>query len=99
MLGERERQQQVAMYLGYPFADLDRVIHDEGARGLLDAETMREHRVVPLKKGEDHLYLAMVDPCDFVAIAEVEARTRLRVRPVVCVADAIEQCIWKATKR
>jgi hypothetical protein len=50
---------------------------------LLPVDSAHHHRAVPVRREGNHLWLAMTDPTDPRAIAELDAATQLTVRPMV----------------
>jgi hypothetical protein len=50
---------------------------------LLAVDTARHHRSVPVRREGNHLWVAMSDPTDQHAIAELDSATGLTVRPMV----------------
>ncbi len=76
--------QLLSEQLGVPYAqqsDFD-AIPEEVLR-LLPRVMVEKHRVVPLKRKEDHLTLAMADPTDLNVINEICYVTKCTVMPII----------------
>jgi len=69
----------------------DRYPIDPTLAELVPAETAQAHHLVPLKREQRLLMLAMTDPMDIKALDAVAAATRLEVEPVVCTERELHQ--------
>lgn len=96
VLGEREIRQACAQELGMAFADLDRVRIAPEALTLIPAGLARELRVLPIKRHDKTLWLALDAP-DLAAVQRVKEETGLRVIPVMCVSSALDAELAKLT--
>ena len=56
---------------------------------LLPRETMHNHRVIPISRLEDKLFLAMADPLNVLAIDDVRRLTKLEITPLIASEKAI----------
>ncbi len=56
---------------------------------LFTRETMHTHRVVPISRLENRLFLAMVDPLNVLAIDDVRRLTKLEITPLIASEKAI----------
>jgi type IV pilus assembly protein PilB len=54
-----------------------------------------KHILIPFKKTDNLLFVAMADPYNFTVIDDIKFRTNLEVHPVGCVAEDIKQTIKK----
>jgi type IV pilus assembly protein PilB len=63
--------------------DLNRVAVDPRIIRLIPAELAQRHLVIPLRRNGRSLIVAMADPADSRAIADLSFRTRLDIEPVV----------------
>jgi predicted nucleic acid-binding Zn-ribbon protein len=80
----------LAAQLRLPFSDLRDEDIDPAAPALLGAHLARLHHCVPMRREDDRLILAMVNPLDLIAIEDVELTTGCRVDPVVATPAAID---------
>lgn len=74
------------------FADLDRARSADPPLALIPADLARELRVLPVKRDGNTLWLACDEP-DMEAIRRVKEATGLRVIPVMCVKDALDDAL------
>lgn len=94
-LGEREMLEAKAQEEGLNFVDLDRYQIDSGAINLVPERIAKNHSVIPVRKEGNTLYLAMPNPNNIQAIDDVRMVSRLDVKPVRAVPEAIEEAIRK----
>ncbi len=93
MIGEREMLQAKAQEMNIGFADLDRVQIDPGALNILPERIAKNHNVIPVKKQDMTLYLAMSNVNNLQAIDDVQMASGCRVVPVLAVPGAIDDAI------
>jgi len=95
VLGEREMLEAKAQEEGINFVDLDRYQIDSGAINMVPERIVKNHTVIPVRKEGNLLYLAMPNPNNIQAIDDVRMVSRLDVKPVRAVPEAIEEAIRK----
>jgi len=81
---------------GVPLLDLDAIEIDLDCLREVDQKLLNKHRVLPLVKRGQRLFLAISDPTNLQAIDDVKFQTSLRVDPVVVEQDKLEERIGKA---
>jgi type IV pilus assembly protein PilB len=81
---------------GVPLLDLDAVEVDIDVVRAVDQNMINKHRVLPLVKRGQRLFLGISDPTNLAAIDDIRFQTSLRVDPVVVEQDKLEQRIVKA---
>ena len=81
---------------GVPLLDLDAVEVDIDVVRAVDQNMINKHRVLPLVKRGQRLFLGIADPTNLAAIDDIRFQTSLRVDPVVVEQDKLEQRIVKA---
>ncbi|MBT8090999.1 MAG: type IV-A pilus assembly ATPase PilB [Gammaproteobacteria bacterium] len=81
---------------GVPLLDLDAVEIDLDSVRAVDQKLISKHRVLPLVKRGQRLFLAISDPTNLQAIDDIKFATSLRVDPVVVEQDKLEERINKA---
>ncbi|NOX69297.1 MAG: type IV-A pilus assembly ATPase PilB [Gammaproteobacteria bacterium] len=81
---------------GVPLLDLDAIEIDLDCLREVDQKLLNKHRVLPLVKRGQRLFLAISDPTNLQAIDDVKFQTSLRVDPVVVEQDKLEERITKA---
>jgi len=75
--------QFAAHTFGYPQLDLAAVDFDSVPKNLIEAKFISSHRVLPLGKRGNRLYLAVSDPTNQQALDEIKFATGLVVEPVI----------------
>ena len=81
---------------GVPLLDLDAIDIDLDCLRAVDQKLLNKHRVLPLIKRGQRLFLGIADPTNLQAIDDVKFQTSLRVDPVVVEQDKLEERIAKA---
>ena len=93
IISEQQLMETLEIQLGIDFIDLGKVrIPTEMAR-VLPRTIAKRHNVVPVRVVKDELLLAMEDPLNYVAIEDVRAATRKRVRVGIASAAAVSRAI------
>jgi type IV pilus assembly protein PilB len=90
MVGEREVLMAKAQEMGYAFVDLDRVNVESSAINVVREQIVKNNNVLPVKKQDNTLYVAMSNPNNLHAIDAVSLASGCRVVPVLAVPGAIE---------
>ena len=90
---ERQLIDALTMQLGVEFIDLSTVEIDPAMAQVVSRNIAKKHQVVPVQTKGDELYLAMVDPLNFIATEEVRAASRKRVIPMIATRNAMEHAI------
>ena len=81
---------------GVPLLDLDAVELDLDVVRAVDQKLINKHRVLPLVRRGQRLFLAIADPTDLQAIDDIKFQTSLRIDPVVVEQDKLEEHINRA---
>ena len=81
---------------GVPLLDLDAVDVDIDVIRAVDQKLINKHRVLPLVKRGQRLFLGISDPTNLQAIDDIKFQTSLRIDPVVVEQDKLEERITKA---
>jgi len=81
---------------GVPLLDLDAVDIDLDVIRAVDQKLITKHRVLPLVKRGQRIFLGIADPTNLQAIDDIKFATSLRVDPVVVEQDKLEERINKA---
>jgi len=81
---------------GVPLLDLDAVEIDLEVVRSVDQKLISKHRVLPLVKRGQRLFLGISDPTNLAAIDDIKFQTSLRIDPVVIEQDKLEEQIVKA---
>jgi type IV pilus assembly protein PilB len=81
---------------GVPLLDLDAVEIDLELLRSVDQKLLQKHRVLPLLKRGQRLFLGISDPTNLPAMDEIRFQTSLRIDPVVVEQAKLEDRITKA---
>ncbi len=81
---------------GVPLLDLDAMQIDLEVVRSVDQNLISKHRVLPLVKRGQRLFLGISDPTNLQAIDDIKFQTSMRVDPVVVEQDKLEERITKA---
>ncbi|MBL8087377.1 MAG: Flp pilus assembly complex ATPase component TadA [Chthonomonas sp.] len=95
MVGEREVVQGRAQEAGVPFVNLDDITIESSALNVVPDRLVKNHNVIPVRKDDVGLWLAMKDINDIAAQDDIRMVSGLRVKPVMAVPGAIEDAIRK----
>ena len=94
-VGEREVLMGKAQEMGLGFVDLDRITIDSSALNVVPERIVKAHNALPVKKEGAHLWVAMTNPNNIVALDDFKIASGCRVTPVLAVAGAIDDSIKK----
>lgn len=92
---ETQVAEQVASQLRLPLADLADVRPDPQALELVPEPVARRHRLVPLAIDGHVLHVAVADPLDEHALAELHRHTQLPVKLVLATRSGIEALLQR----
>ncbi len=81
---------------GVPLLDLDAVEIDLDVIRAVDQKLINKHRVLPLVRRGQRIFLGISDPTNLQAIDDIKFATSLRIEPVVVEQDKLEERINKA---
>ena len=81
---------------GVPLLDLDAIEIDLDVIRSVNQKLITKHRVLPLAKRGQRIFLGISDPTNLQAIDDIKFATSLRVDPVVVEQDKLEERINKA---
>jgi len=81
---------------GVPLLDLDSIEIDLDVVRSVDQKLINKHRVLPLVKRGQRIFLGISDPTNLQAIDDIKFATSLRIDPVVVEQDKLEERIIKA---
>ena len=84
---------------GVPLLDLDAVPPDLDAVRLVSEKLMQKHRVLPLMRRGKRLFLAVADPTNLHALAEIRFQTSMSIEFVVVEDDKLQMAVGKAIEQ
>jgi twitching motility protein PilT len=82
-VGPEEIAQVLSNHLGLKTIDLTKVSYNAGAVQLLPESMARRFGVAPVSMLDNTLHLAMVNPLDTLACDLIQARTGMRIEPLI----------------
>lgn len=85
--------QALAVQLSLPYLSLEAYAFDPKVAIMLPRGTLEHHRVIPLKAQRERLTLAMADPFNEMAKAELVKRSGLEVRTVLATSSDILEAV------
>jgi len=89
-LSEENLARALSKQLGLPFVDLEKTSVPEDLMGLLSANFLLKHRVIPIRREGNIIKVAMANPLDHSTINDVEFITGGSVQPMVTTPSAVE---------
>jgi type IV pilus assembly protein PilB len=92
---EQQLIEVLEFQLGIPHVNLFRYRLDSSLSSIVSEDIARRYSLVPLKKEENKLIVAMVDPLDYFAIDELRISTGFQVTPVIAKRDEVERAIQR----
>ncbi|WHZ01904.1 ATPase, T2SS/T4P/T4SS family [Neobacillus sp. YX16] len=81
--------------LGIPHISLFQYPFDTNLFSLISKETARRNLIMPLKKEGNKLFIAMVDPMDFIVIDDLRLSTGFQIETAIATKDDILRAINK----
>ena len=81
---------------GVPLLDLDAIEIDLDVLRSVDQKLLQKHRVLPLVKRGQRLFLGISDPTNLQAIDDIKFQTTMRVDPIVVEQAKLEERMAKA---
>src|SRR3989475_1136735 len=88
-VSEQDMAVSMGRVLNTPPINLSRVTIQPEVAELLPREMSHTHKVIPVSRLENKLFLAMADPLNVLAIDDVRRITRLEVAPLIASEKAI----------
>src|SRR5436190_11266769 len=88
-VSEQDMAVSMGRVLNTPPINLSRVVIPLDVADLVPRELAHSHKVVPVSRLENKLFLAMADPLNVLAIDDVKRITKLEVAPLIAVEKAI----------
>jgi len=100
LISSKDLAMVLSLQLKVPFFDLKRHKVQPEALRLIPEAMARKYNIIPLDINDGALVVAMADPEDIRCIEDVAAHAKMRIEPVIGVADEIHEAIdlsYKAT--
>lgn len=93
IISESQLIEALEAQLGVDFVDVAKVAFYPELTALVPKAIAKKYSVIPVRVDRDELYLAMVDPLNFMAVEDVKNISKKRVVPMIASADAVERAI------
>lgn len=90
---ESELIEVLEFQLGIPHLELEKFFIDPEIPMLISDTLAKRHQIIPIKRKENTLTLAMSDPLNLYAIEDVELATGLIVEPVIVTRKDIQEAL------
>lgn len=88
-VSEQDMAVSMGRVLNTPPINLGRLMIPPEVAELVPREVARNHKVIPVSRLENKLFLAMADPLNVLALDDVRRITRLEVSPLIAAEKAI----------
>ncbi|MEH3053897.1 MAG: ATPase, T2SS/T4P/T4SS family [Patulibacter minatonensis] len=95
LLTSEQLGQAIAERFGLPYLTLRQTEIEIAAATMIDAQTARRLRALPIAFDDDTLVVAMVDPGNIVALDDIAMLTGQRVRPLVVADEDLDLVIQR----
>ena len=95
-LDELELARTLAEQRGFRLADLRHETPDDAAIALLPESVARAHTALPMRVKDTELEVAMADPLDRNAVAEIKGSTERNVIPLIAPASDLHRAIERS---
>jgi type IV pilus assembly protein PilB len=95
LITDQQLAEVLEYQLGIPHINLMHYPFDTNLFSLISKETARRNLIVPLKKEGNKLYVAMVDPMDFIVIDDLRLSTGFQIETVIATKEGILRAINK----
>lgn len=95
---EEKVTQAIALQAGVEYLTLETVSIDSAAASLIDPDSARRYRALPIGFENDRLVVAMFDPNDILAIDDIRLITGYEIKPVCVSGSEIKAAIDQYTR-
>ncbi|HLS66257.1 MAG TPA: ATPase, T2SS/T4P/T4SS family [Pseudogracilibacillus sp.] len=95
LITEQQLIEVLEFQLGVPHININQYPIDEEVVQLVPHEIAKRFQVMPIRKDENQLFVAMADPMDYFAIEELRMATGFQIIPAIATKDSIQQTISK----
>jgi type IV pilus assembly protein PilB len=92
---EQQLVEVLEYQLGIPHISLFHYPFDTNLFSLVSKEMARRNLIIPLKKDGNKLYIAMVDPMDFIVIDDLRLSTGFQIEAAIATKDDVLRAINK----
>ncbi len=93
LISPKELVTALSKQLGVPEIDLNTCKIETESLRLVPESLARKYGVIPLSMSKGYLLVAMADPTDILAIEALSAQTKMRIRPMIALAEEIQKAL------
>ncbi|SMF84841.1 type IV pilus assembly protein PilB [Paenibacillus uliginis N3/975] len=94
-ISEQRLIEVLEFQLGIPYVSLFKYPIDTKLLNIVPKETAERNKLIPLKKENNKLFVAMADPMDFYAIDDLRLSTGFQIEVVIATKEDIQKSINK----
>jgi len=93
LISEAQMAKVLQEQLGIPFVDLNKMNIDPKLTEYIPFMLARRHTLIPIKKENGKLYIAMENPLDFAAVDDAKRVSKMDIVPLISFGEAIRNAI------
>src|SRR6516164_7694202 len=94
LVTENQLKDTLELQFGVTYVALNKIKLEPKTIHLLPEQVIRGYRVLPISQQDEHLNLAMVNPDDSAALAEIQTHLpSLQIKVMVCLEDDFERFV------
>ncbi len=93
IITEQQLIEALELQLGVEFIDLSKISIPAELTNILPKNIAKKYSLVPVRVSKNTLYIAMVDPLNFLAVEEVRKATRKKVVPMIATSASVDHTI------
>ncbi|MDW7672419.1 MAG: GspE/PulE family protein [Bacillota bacterium] len=93
LVSEKQITEALERQLGIPYMDLEKIYIPPELPRIIPEKLARRHILIPIKREDDILTVAMVDPLNFIAIDDVRIATNMKVEAVIATREDVLNAI------
>ncbi|MFO1419128.1 MAG: type IV-A pilus assembly ATPase PilB [Methylotetracoccus sp.] len=83
----------VSQEFGLPLLDLEKFVPELAPVRLVNERLIRQHRILPLYKRGNRLFVALADPTNFQGLDEIKFQTRMSTECVIVEEDKLSRLV------
>lgn len=95
LITDQQLAEVLEVQLGIPHINLMHYPFDTNLFSLISKETARRNLIIPLKKEGNKLFVAMVDPMDFIVMDDLRLSTGFQIETAIATKEGILRAINK----
>lgn len=92
---EQQLIEVLEFQLGIPHVQLFKYKIDPTIAQMISEAMAKRYMVIPIRKEDQKLVVAMADPLDYIAIDDLRMSTGFQIKPVIAVKDELQRAIQR----